>query len=78
MNALEDIAEAREALSAGHNHDAARVIRRAMLETLDPVLLDEIHELADKGKEGAGRLRKRLVWEDILNQIEIRQRKPQG
>jgi hypothetical protein len=74
--ALEEIAEARDALHAGHSH--ARIIKRAMLETLDPEVLEQLHQVAEEGMASAGRLRRRLVWDDILNQIEIRERQPKG
>ena len=78
MNALEDIAEARSALDAGHNREAARRLNRATLETLDPELLTEIRELAVKGRGGAGPLRRRLVWDHIIDETEVRGRRPQG
>lgn len=78
MNVAEEIAQARSALAEGHQTEASRLLHHAAFETLDPELLKQIHELALEGREKAGRIRKRMLWDHILTETELRGQRPQG
>ncbi len=78
MNVAEDIREARTALAEGHPLKASRLLNHAVFETLDPELLEEIHELARQGHDQVGHIRQRVLWDHILSTSELRGSKPQG
>ena len=77
MDVTQTIEEARREFAAGHEKEAARMLTDAAYATHDPELERKIRELAEEGREHAGRFGKGR-WEEIIRVAELRAAKGQG
>jgi hypothetical protein len=71
MTVDQTIQEARRELAAGHDKQAARLLTDAVYDTHDAELERQIRELAEEGREKAGRFGKSR-WEEIIRIAELR------
>ncbi|HLY50202.1 MAG TPA: hypothetical protein VKR21_13490 [Solirubrobacteraceae bacterium] len=69
------VMEARDRLAAGDHKRAARLLSDAAHSTHDPELEAEVRELAEQGRERAGRFRKGR-WSEIIRVTDLRSRRP--
>lgn len=77
MDVAGSIAEARRELAAGHDKEAARLLTDAVYRTHDPNDERQIRDLAEQGRERAGRFG-RGRWDEIIRVAELRGARPQG
>ncbi len=77
MDVAQSIAEARRELAAGHDKEAARLLTDAAYRTHDPDAERQIRDLAEQGRERAGRFGKGR-WDEIIRVAELRGGRPQG
>lgn len=71
MTVDQAIQEARRELAAGHDKQAARLLTDAAYDTHDAELERQIRELAEEGREKAGRFGKSR-WDEIIRIAELR------
>ena len=60
------IAKARAALDAGKGGEAFDALDRAVSNTADPVLLEEIRQLAQEGYEQASLVSRYTMWRGLV------------
>jgi len=64
------VAQAREALAAGNDKEAARLLTDAAYHTHDPEIERQVRELAAQGLDQAGRFGKGR-WEEVIRIADL-------